>query len=579
MVVLYGTRGLGKRTSAIHLMRATTDAPLVTLLPDQSLKDLGGHTYTKGFAYLVLGWSGEDGNSESGDFGLDALVEKTQGVDAFVIITSEKPISGVQSSVIQQVAWSRPSDRAVLEAHGIRGDTLARAVAAITTEHGLGDVVELARRLREGVDLETAVTGLDLAERRRVEEWFAKGPTPREILEVTVLCFLAGVSERRFEEWLGLLLMTVDTGVDAETDGPISRDPAFLPVRQRPADSLITMERLFADTEDAIPGQTRRCLLFKSEGFHAHVVSALYSRYPQTFWEPVFAWLHRIIASADPVTRTRIAYGLALLASEDFDTIRERFLQPWSAETDWRPWRTASFVLWFMCGDHDLAPLARQTAIRWARSANGLRRKASAVAFSGGLGVLYPSEAVRFLWYLAEHDMSDSARSAIAQLYATLSDAGTGDHRVVLNDLLSRLSRHSGVGSPRLVLTIDVALDVLAFRNGDELLIASQIMSGSTEPAMLARLWAHCLCNRPRRTASFATLYDVLSALGAMGSKTQERTRCLLHRLAETLPRTEREPFMRDFSRYLTQRRNGTIPVSLFLPLLESIFSNSQETE
>lgn len=573
VVVLYGPQGVGKRTGALNLLLdADPGLPLVMLLPDQTLEELATGTYDSGTGYLVFGWSGEDAASDGGDVSLGGLLERIQTAKAYLVITSERPLSGPQSPVIPHIGWTRPPVEDVLQVYGTPPGDLAPGVLEA---HTLADVVQYARNLAEGLSPAESLSGLDLAQRRDVEQWFDGDPSPREILEAAALCFLDGLPERTFESWFAALADAVIPPPETPQEG--APPAAFAQTRRRSKDSLIHVRKLAADAGDAIPGQTRRCVLFKKEGYRAHVLSELYDRLPADFWTPLFGWLHEIVKQPDPHACLQTAHGLALLARDDFDSVRESFLQPWSAdERDWRGWTAATLVLWSMCFEEELAPLARQTAIRWSRSRKPHRKRAATLAFSGAVGALYPADTLRHLWRLTEDGMtSESASSAIILLYFTLSNADGDGHLVVLEDLLQRVGDPPGRGSPRLLRTLSVLIGVLsAAEEGAPPLAVRHLRSRPQDVPVFARLWAASMINRPSRTAVFDTLYDVLNALGRIDPVPEDLLRDLLRNLAQALPAREHEPFKRDFERHITRRKNGEDATRLFVTLLRSIFSS-----
>ncbi|MEU7863809.1 hypothetical protein [Nonomuraea sp. NPDC049141] len=530
------------------------------LLPD--LKDLAGRDdYLKGTAYLVFDWPGEDAEPDNSDVGLGALVEKIQATEGtHLVIISEQPVS----SLVPQFRWERPSAESILAAYNVRE---AGVDPAILHEHSLADVVQFARNLASGMDANKSLDGLDLALRQKVERWFEDDPGPRDLLEAAALVFLDGLPEGVFEPLRDRLAAAVIPPLPPDTEEHV-RPEALEPNRKRHERSLIATHRRAAESGDAIPGQTQRCVEFKSQGYRTHVVAGLCDRYPRQFWQHLFDWLNEIIDEPDPEVRLRVTYGLALLAEYDFDSVRTHVLQPWSGGLrGWRAWTAARDVLSFMCLIDTTAPLARRTAIRWSRSRDELRRCASAFAFSGSVGVLYPSDALRHLWLLSEQpETAGSAATAIMLLYVTLNDAGTGDEQVVLKDLIAQLHRFLRVKMEAFESTVDVALDVLQVRSGERYVAAEHLAARREDVPLFAELLALLLVYRPRRTIAFSLVFDLLNAL-------EQEPEAVLHGVVTALktalsPR-ERHLFGSQFILYTTRRGAGRAP---FVPLITSIF-------
>ncbi|MET9338442.1 hypothetical protein [Nonomuraea sp. NPDC003804] len=571
VIVLYGPQGSGKRAGAINVATSVDPGiPLVMPLPDQELGQLAERSYEKNIVYLVFGWSGDEAATDAGDASLALLTENVLKAGAYMIITSGDPISSPQSPAVPHFAWRPPAVEDVLRVNGATG---AEQYHAQLRQHSLADVVQFARDVSSGRRPEDSLNDLDPKLWSDVQKWFGGDPSHREVLEVAALLFLEGLPEGRFEAKFAALVDRVlppspEEGAEAVPKG-------FTQSRKRSDDSLITTVKRVAEGENAIAGQFRRCVVFRKEGYRARVAAELCDRYPADFWKPLFAWLHEVVVQPDDLAMSELATGLALVARDDFDSVREQFLQPWSAgERGRRGWNAAVEVLWSMCLDESLAPLARQTAIRWARSREPLRQRAAALAFSSLVGVLYTGDALHYLWQLTEEETAgESASLAIVGLYQTLSWTDTGAHRFLLDDLGERLRRFSRPGTPRLARALRVAVMVLEAPGEDGMPLAVRhLRRGDRDVKLFARLWAAAMVNRPSRSTVFDTLYNVLDALDRLTPPPVELVESLYRDLADALPVREHAPFNRDFRRHATRRRSGTSPQRLFMILLPKIF-------
>ncbi|MBF8188623.1 hypothetical protein ITP53_23420 [Nonomuraea sp. K274] len=560
VIVLYGPDGHGKRTGALNLLRDLGgERRMVMLLPD--LTELAGRDdYQKDTAYLVFDCPGEDAERGDSDVSLGALAGKIEATEGtHLVITSEREVS----KLVPHFRWERPSPESILAAHEV-GE--AGVEPALLHEHSLADIVLFARNLASGMDPDKSLDGLDLALRRKVEEWFEGRPEPRDLLEAAALVFLDGLPEGVFEPLRDQLAAAV-IPPPPDTEEP-ARPEALEPIRKRGERSLVTTPRRAVENGDAIPGQTQRCVEFKSEGYRTHVIAEFCNLYPQTFWEHLFEWLNEIVDDPDPEVRIRVSQGLALLAEYDFDGVRTHVLQPWSCgEHGWRAWTAARDVLSFMCMIDTAAPLARRTAIRWSRSKDELRRCAAAFAFSGGVGVLYPHDALRHLWLLWQQpETADSAATAIALLYLTLNDAGTGDDQVVLEELIARLRRFARGNMDTFQRTVDIAMDVLRIRYGERHVAAEHLAAREAAP-LFGELLALLAVYRPRRTDAFSLIFDLLEVLD---KEPEAAPGPLIAALKAALPLRERTPFASQFVLYATRRGAGHAPP--FASLVTSIF-------
>ncbi|GAA4056994.1 hypothetical protein [Nonomuraea soli] len=546
VIVLHAAPGNGRRTGAINLMRGLGgDRVMHMLSADRPFQELAELSFEVEACYLLLNRPADE---DTGDVGLSTLVEKIQAAAAHLVITAEHQIS----TLVSHFSWPRPTPQSLLSVYGVQEVAVGWEVL---NEHSMADLVRFAGSRADGIDEQESLAGLDLAHKRRVEDWFAGEPEWRELAEAAALAFLNGLQENRFEHWSSRLR------ADPEPEDP-TEAPRFRQVRKRPESSLIAMVRREAVSDDAIPGQTRRCVEFKSSGFQPHVIAEL-CEYPDDFWTRVFDWIDEVVDDRDPEVLTQLTYGLALLAEHDFDSVRTRFLQPWSdGERGWRAWTAATYVLSFMCYGDSTEPLARRTALRWSRSKAVLRRCAAASAFGTLVGVLDPGEAMRNLWTLVrDEEIAEAAVAAIAVLYQNLCYAETGANRVVLDSLVAKLrAERNGPAS-------EIALGVLCAADDDGTTSAGHLGRQPQDSQVFGELWALLVTNRPIRTATFANLYTVLDAV-----KDEEIIRSAVRALRDGLPAGEREPFETQFVRFAQRRDSRRAPT--FVALIGEIFND-----
>jgi hypothetical protein len=584
LIVLYG-RGTGRRTGAINLLAGAPAGPLETLSSVDSLDQLTTRKYRKGHGYLLSNQLADEGQSETTDFTMTKLAERLETVGAYMVITSPGPLSNPRSPALSQFFWQRPSDADVLIAHGVDAELAAQAVERITPAHSLGDVVQLAKQLHSGMDLDAALAGLDLAEAEWVTSWFDDNErTDAEILEAVALLFLEGMPEQRFEQHLRVLIDSFPE-IAPETDEQPERRPRGLLAgrrARRDTGSLITVQRLQSNMGMEVPGPPRRCLVFRSPGYRKYVAATLSERFDDAFWGPVFAWIHRTMQIADPETRMQVAKGLALLAAHDyFDAVREEFLQPWSEGAfGQRAWVSAPHVLWWMCLDDEAAAMALRTAIRWSRSGVPKRRQAASRAFAGEVGIKYPTDATTHLWLLIEGEADPQraqttpqpAQTALANLYSILVELTPGDATGIVSDLIRRYEHHPKAGSEELSLLLRTTLIVLSApeQNGYGPALRRHLLARPAVATDFAHLCAIAMINRPVRVATFALLYNVLSTIGATH---EPLLHSIFRALAKKLPLHERRLFKKDFERYVARRKAGNETGRLVVAILLKIFS------
>lgn len=573
VVALTGPSGIGKRAGAISLARQVTTGPLVVLSPVVSLKELADEKrrrYEAGHAYLVIDWQGEAEATDT-DFRLGLVREAVAAADAFLIITCATP--GGSPRAVHHIAWCCPDLAKVVRAHGdgAATDALDAAAGLLPGDAPLSGVVAFARRIAAGDDPDTAMEVFDVTARQDVRAWFDAEPPVQEVLEVSALAFVLGVTERRFESLLACLeeAMTpvLIAGEPAEDTG---RPEPLLPQRRarRGGDgALIRVDRVVTE------GSRRRIPVFAMPGYRRQVLAELWERYPVAFWDALRTWLDGIVEDEESLP---VAQALALFAEVDLDEVQESYLERWSAA--WPGQMTATHVLWFMCRD-GLAPLALRIASRWAGQGSASQRWTASIAFSGELGRRYPVEAAKRLWQLVmqgDDRSSEDACVALAGLYATLVD-GAGGAGVVLAILDHQLdgALANRADPRRRTRAVRAALTVLsvADRRTGRSSVMSHLCRRPDRVDTVARLWAGALRHRGFRRRALEALLDGLGSLAALSARPAEDARALGGALAAALPDDERVALKQDFITLQTHfRRKGDVALArALLAALEHI--------
>ncbi len=263
--------------------------------------------------------------------------------------------------------------------------------------------------------------------------------------------------------------------------------------------------------------------------------------------------------------------------------VEEAYLQPWAVGNWPGPASlTATYVLWSMCHDDVLAAVALRIATHWATQGDPVRRGHAAIAFSGVLGVHYPTEATNRLWHLiVQASDSTDAIFALAQLFATLAagdrQAGTGPGPAGPAD----------EGSPPRPAAAGPADAVNAHGPVDQ---------GRRDPAFprspcscrpmgiaghRGRLWAGVLRYRPLRRSGLKALLEAAAAFAHVSSSPEEDAHALGDALAAALQADEYEPLatqLIDLQRHAKRRRWDSAGImQALLAALESL--NATETE
>ncbi len=544
VVMLEGETGSGRASGAIALLREVTDRTLIVLPPVITIKQLAKRTYDATFAYVVIDRT-DEGPAADIDHTWRMIRDQVRDVDTFLVVTTA-PTAAVQAvEAVRRVPWPRPPLRGVLRAHLAESDVsdedLELVLSAIPTRWGMTSVARLAERISAGDAAAEALEELEVEAAKYVRAWFDGDRSRREILGVAALAFVAGAGPRTFEavrtqleNEVASLLPARKKGAKQAARGPL---PDFRLSLASP-DGLIAIETVTSGPA------TRQSLAFKVPGYRRHVLAELWARYEAPFWDAMRAWLNGVIVEYDSV---EIAYGLFLLAGVNLDEVQESFLEPWSkGERDIQGVIAATYVLWWMCYDDTLARIALQTAVRWTNDGDLAQRWTAALAFSGELGVRYPTDVARRLWQLitSGDDVSEPAQDALATLFVTLVD-GEQDASVILTMLDRHMSRFGrrGADDRMLTRTMTSVLKVLAARDArtGKPTVFTFLHSHPTQARLVARLWARALRHSRYRREALQGLWEGLRALEHVSAEPLQDARILGTALAQELPAAEHE--------------------------------------
>ncbi|MBB6174602.1 hypothetical protein HNR23_004662 [Nocardiopsis mwathae] len=595
LVVLTGDPGLGRRTSAIALIRDVTDGLVVVLSPSMSLQELTERAYTRGRGYIVLDWFGGQGPGplQERDFHWKALRDRVTDTGAHLVITTASRPGAVSAESVAHIPWRRPETGRVLRERlggEITDEATNTVAAAVPNECTMADLVEVANRLARGEAPGAAVTEVFReADRYRIGQWFGaehsdppdpptaehagdhdsgRRRTRDEIVEITALAFLLGMKQRDIETTAQRLTAALATrmppparptaGCQAPQPPPPGQD--VLPQRRigRFSHELVRVEH------HRVGGAVYRIPVFLEANDRVEVLRELWERFDVRFWDAVRAWIDALVA--EQRFRVPAAEGLATLAVSALDEVAETYLEPWSqGAAGWAGQITATYVLWVMCGDDRLAPAALRTAVQWTTEGTDEQRETGVLAWSGALGVRFLSEAMRQLKQIIE-DATDPVRPpvrnipvalgldaaiALGALFGTLTDQEQSVGELLRGvEKLLRSTRPHDRTRHRHALVLRAALSVLTVRSArnDAPAVALHIDRDPTVIPQVVALWAAVIVHRRVRRDAIIALWRTLCALRRLSAEADARSRELVASLADVLPRDEHEDFRAAFT-------------------------------
>jgi hypothetical protein len=556
MVVLAGPEGCGKKAGTLELARtACPDAESYTVFPPtRSLPDLAGYkNYRRSQVYLLHDWvpvSADSGSAARYD--LSQLTVRLAAAGAYMAITFEGDARLRLMLGDLCVPWSHPDPVMLLDhcTHAPPDLRLSedeqqqlRARAAEIRSPRL--IVRLAEAAAGGLAAALAEAGE--SENSAVATWFGSRPARRKVWPVTALAFLSGVSERRFERQLAVLIPTRAPGSAAapstgQRDVPGDDDP--FPQTQWDLVNDAGIGEFITAHDPAAPVGSEHRPSFRTGSCRLQVMTELNRRFGDELWGPVRDWLWALADQPFGEAQMAAGYGLALLARSALEEVEASYLTQWSAG-NMKNRLMAVSVLWSMAEDDQLAPAALRIAVGWVRNQGQERAITAALALGGPLGYRYPSEAMRWLWGLAHRGQRISwvARRAIGHLYTVESEAEL-DKGIVVRFALQKIRPILEAGSLSPVHERRAALAAAT-----SILGARQVSTGipaaanvlRTRPAdvrPLGELWAAALNSVPYRLDAVRALHAALTALAAGPDSAELASRLGTAILPRLTPRT-----------------------------------------
>lgn len=609
IVVLTGPQGTGKRSGAVALLRETVgpSADYVVLSPDIGLDQLAERTFDAGVGYVVLDRTGTaatagsagsaattaDAAGPSSDFDWRRVRDQLRRHRAHLVITTVHGVAGRSPKAVRHLAWRPPVLDKVVRARLVQAripqEVVDRAVAGIPPRCPIAVVADAAQRIAAGADPDQAWKEHSGSAPQAVQEWFGaeEERSLREIAEVTTLAFAPGIGRRAFESLqdllerlLGPVYFTPDATPGTTADGAAAPDGAGQAAapegqdpqqrrRARPVDRRRSLSRnALITTEMQVYGATtREVMVFADSELRRWVLQALWRDHPTEYWDAVRHWLEALVdADPDPALQLSIASGLTLLGHIAFDEVVQSYLDPWARGESGETGQTlAVYVLWYMCLEETQAAAALTLARTWAQSLHPTLRGTALIAFSGQLGVTFPTDAVKWLWAvlrtsaLENQEEREHGLRAWAQLFLTLVDCQE-DAGIVVDALAHRIRKERRTRSAAysatglLVLETSLWIFTATERLSGRPAVARYVADRPEEADVVAELWAAVLCYRPLRRSALSALLVTVRGLHAVTSDPTAAAARLGRALAAALPQVEHPLLKSELGRLAVSR-------------------------
>ncbi|MFI0710764.1 hypothetical protein ACH4SK_08925 [Streptomyces inhibens] len=527
VVVLVGSPGSGKRSGAVALVAEVAEhTEYVVLSPGRSLDDLAGGrvAFEKGVGYVLLDRMNDD-SSQTADFDWRRVRDTVREHGAHLVVTTVYPVDGGLVESVRHVPWRLPDLAAVLRVRLVQAecaqDTVERAVALMPGGCQIAEVAAAAGRIARGAEPAEVWQEYGSSAAQPVRDWFAQDRRPQEWAEVTTLAFVTGAGYRDFETCQERLEEWVAPAFPA----PVTEEEQAEAAR-RAVDRRLSLTRndLVDVDERKHRALTRTALVFPHPHYRQWVLEELWTKRSTPYWNGVRDWLTELVGAQPSLgLQLSVAQGLALLTRPAFDEVADNYLHPWASGTAGPGGQsTANLVLQCMCLDEGLAATALGVARGWARSPDPALRSTASAAFSGALGVRFPTDAVTILLRLIVRrgGLAVDAALALAGLVAVLAECGQ-DTGAVFRPLAYQLqSQRKTLTGQRKESILDAVLTVLRARDAQtgRRVCAGVMERESRQTDTIGELWAGVLENRPRRALALHSLYATLRDLPAVAA-------------------------------------------------------------
>jgi hypothetical protein len=537
----------------------------VVLSPGRSLDDLAGGrvAFERGVGYVLLDRMDED-VSQTADFDWRRVRDTVREHGAHLVVTTVHAVDDRPVESVRHIPWRLPDLAAVLRVRLVRagcaGDTVERAVTLMPNGCRVAEVAAAADRIARGAEPAEVWQGYGSAAAQPVRDWFAQDRTPQEWAEVTTLAFVTGAGYRDFETCQELLEGWVAPAFPVP---PTEEEQAE--AARRTVDRRLSLSRnaLVRVEEHKHAGLTRTTLVFPHAQYRPWVLEELWNKRSTPYWNGVRDWLTQLVYARPSLElQLSVAQGLALLSRPAFDEVADNYLHPW-ARGDAGPHgqTTAVLVLQWMCLDEGLAATALGVARGWARSGHPVLCETAAAAFSGALGVRFPTDAVALLLRLVVRrgGPPGEAAFALAGLVAVLAECGQDTGAVFRPLAYRRRAQREDKES-----ILDAVLTVLRARDArtQRLVCAGVLEREPRQTDTIGALWAGVLENLPRRSLAVRGLYATVRDLPAVAERPEQVAGRFGRALGTALPAGER-PRLETALRQVAARADETAAPSI----------------
>lgn len=541
LVALAGPEGSGRKAATLQFARKVcpNTESYTVLPPTRSLPELASSKgYHAGQVYLLHDWVPIATDSRYvAHYDLNQLVARLTDAEAYMAFTLGRS-SHLQALLGElSVPWSAPDAVILLK------NCIAKLPDLQLDDNSVKKLVERAGKIQSPRaviklaesacrSVETALSEAGETESSAVAAWFEPNLARWKVLAVTVLTFLSGVSERKFERELTALTEIEKSPLaqsdDDKNQGEARKQPdentEFRQSRWMLANSANLEAFINARDSAATVGSEHRPA-FCTKEVRLQFMIDLNVRYGDELWSPVRDWLFALADQPFGEAQVAAGYGLALLARCSLQDVQETYLTPWSAGNI-RNRLMAVNVLWAMVEDDLCAPEALRIAVSWVWNGGRERAITAAIAVGGPLGERYPDEAMRWLWTLSlrGEQIGKFARAAMSQLFATEVNNEVEKsivlrfilrkiHKILSSDASTPEARARAFRSRRSALSVVNSVLNAILITSDVPVVVSVLRARSADFRPIGELWATVLNSVPHRSAAIRALHLTLVSL------------------------------------------------------------------
>jgi hypothetical protein len=414
LIILYGAAGLGKFTTALHLVSALHEKAVFEMEPSLNFDRLDLNALGKGRGHVIdtLGQESANGLRPAQ---VARVARELRKAGHHLVITvdgrTSLPLAGLNEFVVR---WNEPPEAETLLRRHLQAldeDKVAAvarkdAVQELLRSHPLpGDVVTLAALLRDVVAgslaLEEVANRFQGRVEQHVAQWFEEHTALEERTLLLAVAVFNGANYQDVADADQALQAKLRGPGEAPADGSVS--PLLGKSRRERLESVSAeVEAAFEETE--FGRSPVEIVKLKQDACQPVVLRFLWREYDRARG-PLLEWLRDCARHSKVDVRAAAAAAVGELSRSDFTFLVESVIRPWANHDEARQRIAAALALGIPAWSGELAPQVLSLLHHWSTLdtlENWKLAWTAAAAYGDLTGLRFPDLALQDLRRIAE---------------------------------------------------------------------------------------------------------------------------------------------------------------------------------